>query len=182
MTDGQLLRRASEGDETAFTCLYSRYRDAVFRFAYRMHGSVEAAEDLTQECFLAILRRPEGFRPDRGSLATYLFAAVRNLSWKRLRREGREELLDDSEVTPDLEPGRALHHLIERQEAAIVQAAVQALPPLQREVIVLFEYEGLSLADVAQVLGTDVGVVKARLHRARERLRRALRWLRAEVK
>ncbi len=55
-----------------------------------------------------------------------------------------------------------------------VREAVFSLPPLQREALVLFEYEGLALSEIASILGTDVGAVKARLHRARERLRIAL--------
>jgi RNA polymerase sigma-70 factor (ECF subfamily) len=56
-----------------------------------------------------------------------------------------------------------------------VQEAVTSLPPLQREALVLFEYEGLALSEIADIVGSDVGAVKARLHRARERLRSTLR-------
>jgi len=64
--------------------------------------------------------------------------------------------------------------VLDQELSAIVKEAVFMLPPLQREALVLFEYEGLSLAEIAVVVGSDIGAVKARLHRARERLRRAL--------
>jgi RNA polymerase sigma-70 factor (ECF subfamily) len=67
-----------------------------------------------------------------------------------------------------------LGRLIETETAEAVRDAVLALPPLQREAVVLFEYQEMSLADVAAVCDVDVGTVKSRLHRARERLRRAL--------
>ena len=84
-SDNALLDAARQGDERAFEVLYRRHRDPVFRFAWRLSGSESAAEDLAHDCFLGLLRAPERFDPDRASLRTYLFAAVRNLALKRLR-------------------------------------------------------------------------------------------------
>jgi RNA polymerase sigma-70 factor (ECF subfamily) len=67
-----------------------------------------------------------------------------------------------------------LHQLLEAELSDKVREAVQNLPPLQREALVLFEYEGLALSEIATVVGADVGTVKSRLHRARERLKNAL--------
>jgi RNA polymerase sigma-70 factor (ECF subfamily) len=174
--EAELLRRAGQGDQAAFLLLYERHRTPVFRFACRMLGSAPQAEDVTQECFLAILKRPEGFRPDRGaSLRTYLCAIVRNLALKQLRRLGQETTTDDP---PEQRPGPKetdpLTRVIENEAAEAVRQAVSALPPLQREVVVLFEYEDMSLAETAAVCDIDVGTVKSRLHRARGRLRRSL--------
>ena len=90
MTDEQLLKRASRGDEAAFLLLYERHREAVFRFAYRMLGDSAQAEDITQECFLSLVRRPDSFDETRAKLRTYLLGATRNLSLKSLRRKGRK--------------------------------------------------------------------------------------------
>ena len=71
-----------------------------------------------------------------------------------------------------------LRRLMDAEIAGEVERAVSALPPLQRETVILFEYLDMSLADVAMTVGVDVGTVKSRLHRARERLRRSLApWL-----
>src|SRR5256714_15443737 len=94
MTDEKLLQKASRGDEAAFLALYERHRTTVFRFAYRMLGSAALAEELTHDCFLSLVRRPAGFDPSRASLRTYLYAAVRNLAAKHLRRHGGEAPLD----------------------------------------------------------------------------------------
>ena len=67
MTDERLLGKASRGDEAAFLELYKRHRDPVFRFAYRMLGSMELAEDVAHDCFLSLLKKPEGFDPRRGA-------------------------------------------------------------------------------------------------------------------
>ncbi|HET6900513.1 MAG TPA: RNA polymerase sigma factor [Vicinamibacteria bacterium] len=175
-SDEVLLGRAREGEERAFILLYERHRDPVFRFAYRMLGSIEGAEDVAHDCFLGLMTRPLRFDPTRASLRTYLCAAARNLSFKRLRAEARERF-DDEAHEPAID-GAALTDLLEHEVAREVQGAVSALPPLQREVVLLVEYESLSLAEVAEIVGTEVGTVKARLHRAREGLRHRLESLR----
>ena len=174
-TDELLLAKAGGGDQAAFLLLYERHRNAIFRFLYRLLGSIEMAEDITHDCFLSLIKRPENFNPTRASLRTYLYAAARNLAMKHFRNSGRETALDD--LADDLPmPWRQepLRRLLDEELAAKVQEAVSSLPPLQREALVLFEYEGLPLSEIANVVGTDVGAVKARLHRARERLRNSL--------
>ena len=176
--EAELLLKAGRGDEAAFLLLYERHRTPVFRFACRMLGSAQQAEDVTQECFLSILRRPEAFRAERASLRTYLCAIARHLALKQLRKRGQETLVDDPpEEAPRGAAGRArcrCSAVIEAEAAEAVRSAVEALPPLQREAVVLFEYQEMSLADIAAVCDVDVGTVKSRLHRARERLRRTL--------
>lgn len=175
MTDERLLNRASRGDEAAFLLLYERHRDAVFRFAYRLLGSSGLAEDITQDCFLSLLRQPTRFDSTRASLRTYLLAAARNLSFKQFRNAGHdvavEELTDELRMPVGAEP---LSRLLDEELSSEVRRAVESLPPLQREALVLFEFEELSLAEIALVVGADTGTVKARLHRARQRLKRVL--------
>lgn len=174
-TDELLLARAGSGDPAAFLQIYERHRNPVFRFAYRLSGSVELAEDITHDSFLGLLKKPENFIPSRASLRTYLFAAVRNLWLKQLRRLGRESALDDLPEDKFIAAGREpLRRLMDDELSLKVKEAVSSLPPLQREALVLFDYEGLALSEIAGLVGTDVGAVKARLHRARARLRSTL--------
>lgn len=175
-TDEVLLRRAGEGDQAAFLELYDRHRQPIFRFAYRLLGEVDIAEDVTHDCFLSLIRKPENFRPERASLRTYLFAAARNLALKHFRSTGRETGLDEVTEEPQLPPRQGpLRKLLDEELAAEVRRAISSLPPLQREAVILFEYEELSLNDVAEITGADVGAVKGRLYRARERLKTILR-------
>ena len=175
MTDEKLLQKAGRGDEAAFLALYERHRDTVFRFAYRMLGSAALAEEVAHDCFLSLVRRPDAFDPSRASLRTYLYAAARNLSAKHLRRHGGESSVDELEDEPAADEQEGpLRRLLDAELSEEVRKAVEALPPLQREVVVLVEYEELSLAETASVVGADLGTVKSRLHRARRRLRRAL--------
>ena len=174
-TDELLLKKAGDGDQAAFLELYDRYREPIFRFAYRLLGSVEIAEDVTHDCFLSLIRKPENYRSERASLKTYLYAAARNLALKHFRDQGRETGMEEVSEEPRETPSRGpLRRLLDEELATQVREAIFSLPPLQREALILFEYEGLSLNEVAEIAGTDVGAVKARLYRAREGLRRIL--------
>jgi len=174
-TDEALLARASQGEEAAFLALYERYRDPIYRFAYRLLGSAALAEDITHDCFLSLLRRPEAFDPTRAALRTYLYAAVCNLALKQFRRPRLEVTLDDlNHEPPATEAQQPLRQLLAAELSEAVRRAIDNLPQLQREALILFEYEELSLAEIAAVVEADVGAVKARLARARENLRREL--------
>lgn len=147
---------------------YRAHKDVVYRFARRMTGSQASAEDIAQEAFLALWRDRAAFHPERGSLRSFLLGVTRNLALQRLRgMRPQEELEDDCSVTAPFD--------IEGiQRAEIVARAVAALPPLQREALILAEYEGLSLEEIARATQAELAAVKSRLHRARENLRRML--------
>jgi len=155
--------------ESAFLALYYGHRTALFRFAWRLTGSTAAAEDITQECFLSLLQG-RGFDADRGSPRAYLFGITRHLALKRLRVVDRE--VDEPEDAGS--SAGQLDEVLSAERSEIVARAVSALPPLQREALILFEYEDLSLEEIAQATGIETGAVKARLHRARETMRRQL--------
>jgi RNA polymerase sigma-70 factor, ECF subfamily len=158
-------------DEEAFRRAFQEHKDAVYAFVFRLTGSTTAAEDLTQDCFLELFRKPQRFDPVRGSLRSFLLGIARNLALKRWRRQYRFQSIEDE--------GPALRTEDVPLDAGLaVAAAMNALSPLQREAIVLFEYEGLTLEEIGSVTGTEAGVVKSRLYRARENLRESLAPLR----
>ena len=133
-----------------------------------MSGSVVEAEDITQEVFVTLLRHPDRFDAARGPMRAFLLGIARNLALKRWRRDHRLEPLDDEAFVA--EPLAVERHEI----GELVARAVQALPRLQREVVILAEYEQLPLDEIARAVDTTVGSVKSRLHRGRENLRRML--------
>ena len=172
VTDEQLLKQAANGDTAAFQILYERYRDPIFRFAYRLLGSVAAAEDVAHDCFLSLIKDPGRFDAAKASLRTYLYAAARNLAAKRYNSFARETNLEGLNEEPlAADRHEPIRRVLDDELAGEVERAIASLPPLQREALVLFEYEDLSLAEIAQVVGVDSGAVKARLFRAREKLR-----------
>jgi RNA polymerase sigma-70 factor, ECF subfamily len=154
--------------EPEIRAAYRDHKDAIYRFAMRMCGAAEAAEDIVQECFLALLRHPGRYDGSRAPLRPFLLAVARNQARKRWRAERRWDALDEEAfIAEPIDPGAG-------QTAELVARAVRSLPPLQREALILFEYEELSLEEVARAVEAEAGTVKARLHRARENLRRML--------
>ena len=178
-TEIELVGRAARGDETAFLLVYERHRTPVFRFACRLLGSRALAEDVTQECFLSLMRKPQLFEPGRASLRSYLCGAARHIALRQLRLAAREvgdEVKEEPRI--DADGGEPLRRLLDEEAAEAVRRALAALPPLQREALILFEYEGMSLMAISLATEVEVGVVKSRLHRGRENLRRLLAPLR----
>ena len=173
LPEHELVKRSRLGEERAFLELYLRHRDNVFGFAYRMLGERQAAEDVTQDCFLNLMRQLDRFDPAQASLGTYLYAMTRNLCYKQFRGVIEKET---PEFLRDPEDGGSgpLTQLLEAELSTQVAQAVATLPEFQREVVILFEFEGLTLAEIAVIAEVDVGAVKSRLYRARQQLRNAL--------
>jgi RNA polymerase sigma-70 factor (ECF subfamily) len=154
--------------DAEFREAYRRHKDVLYRFARRMTGSAAVAEDVVQDSFLLLWRNAAVYDPDRGGLRSFLIGVARNIALKRLRSDRPcDELEEDSLVAGfiDLEG-------LERAEA--VARAVASLPPLQREALILAEYEDMSLEEIGRATEVEVAAVKSRLHRARENLRRML--------
>jgi len=126
-----------------------------------MLGSVEAAEDVAHDCFLSLIRQPGRFDSAKASFRTYLYAAARNQAAKQYSSFAADRNAPMAQVLDD-------------ELASEVSGAIASLPPLQREALVLFEYEELSLAEIGEIVGVDANTVKARLFRAREKLRAKL--------
>src|ERR1700691_264098 len=136
-TDDDLLIRLRNGDEQAFVTLYRRRQGAIYRFALHMSGSPTAAEDITQEVFMALLRAECGYDKERGTLSGYLFGIARKLVLRSLER-GRSDVALESEtdetsprelaVIDDPLAGLTRHEAIET-----LRRAVQALPRRYRE-------------------------------------------------
>jgi RNA polymerase sigma-70 factor (ECF subfamily) len=156
-----------------FTAIFSEHKDSVYRFAWRMTGSASAAEDVAQDCFVALLRAPERFEAERGPLRAFLIGMARNIIFNRFRAESRWSPLEDDDafIAEPVDPGRW-------EAAELVAQAVQSLPPLQREALILAEYEGMTIDEIARAVDAEATAVKARLHRGRENLRRMLAPLR----
>ena len=170
-SDDELLLRVQSGDEQAFLALYGRRQGAIYRFALYMSGSPSAAEDITQEVFLALIREGCGYDPDRGSLSGYLFGIARKLVLRFNERARNDVVLDstsDNTHSPEFSVFEdPLADLTRREGIMALRRAVNALPRRYREVVVLCDLEEVDYVDAAAILNCPVGTVRSRLHRAR---------------
>jgi len=183
LIDGDLLRLLKAGNEEAFLALYRRRQGGIYRFALHMSGDPDAAEEVTQEVFLALIRNPGQYEPERGSVVAFLYGVARNHVLRQLERERRylpltEDSADESEGVwgaPFVGPEDPLADLARAETIERVRQGVLALPPAYREVVVLCDLQELDYAEVARALACPVGTVRSRLHRARTLLMQKLR-------
>jgi RNA polymerase sigma-70 factor (ECF subfamily) len=167
--DGGLLARARRGEAEAFSRLFARHQGPIFRYAAHMCGR-DAADDVVQETFMAVLGSTARYDPARGPVINYLFGIARHAVMKRLRcREiaGSDEQIDDCLNMEAQDRPSVLDSLTRAETIARVRAAIGALPPALREVVVLCELQEMSYAATAGIIGCPVGTVRSRLHRAR---------------
>ncbi len=177
-TDEQLLiDRSRQGDLDSFNRLVEHYQRAVYNLCLRMLAAPQAAEDATQDAFIAAYRSLRSFRG--GSFRAWLFRIAANASYDELRRRRARPTvsldvpLGESERPLDIpHPGPTLDEHAQRLELArCLQEALAALPPDQRLAVILCDVQGLSYEEIAQVTGASLGTVKSRISRARARLR-----------
>lgn len=161
------IEAVRQGRGAAFLQLFEEHHAALFRFAWRLTGSISDAEDIVQECFLELLRPSCAYDSTRTPIRTYLFGVVHNQSLKRLRKRAAPVGIVRDQSSPERD-------LLRNELSAIVERAVAELREPQREVLILAHYEQMPLAEIAQILALDVGAVKSRLQRARAALKETL--------
>jgi RNA polymerase sigma-70 factor, ECF subfamily len=167
--DAGLLALARRGDAVAFSELFAGFERPLFRYAAHMCGR-DAADDIVQETFLAVLRGSGRYDAARGSVGNYLFGIARHFVLKRLssRELATFELDDVSEIAAiDQSLPTVLDSLSRAETVQAVRAAVATLPAPYREAVVLCELQEMSYADAAAVAQCPVGTVRSRLHRAK---------------
>jgi RNA polymerase sigma-70 factor (ECF subfamily) len=171
--DSALLAAARGGDAGAIAALLARYQKRVLAFGLGMCGDRADAEDVLQETLLTAARSLKSFRGE-AAFSTWLYTIARSYCGKARRRSkfAPKQAVPLDTVEADA-PGP--DELVQRNErSAALAAALQALPPTLREVLLLRDVEGLRAVEVARVTGVSVAAVKSRLHRARAALRAEL--------
>lgn len=166
MDDAGLLERARMGDEQAFSRLFAAHQRLVFRYAAYM-GGADAADDIVQDTFLAVLRQRDRRDRPTGTVVSYLIGIARHVVMKRHERTAGWTLLEDDFERAESREPNALDRLLSAESVDSVRAAVLSLPPVYREAIVLCELEDLDYAGAAAVMECPVGTVRSRLSRAR---------------
>lgn len=184
-SDAVLLKRALAGEEPAFLGLYERLKAGIFRYAFYMTGSRTAAEEVTQEVFLTLLKEGGNYHEDRGEVGAFVFGIARNFVRRFEHRERAFEPLPEDDMLSNLAGG-----LMEAQDSLAaqvarnqvterVQAAVASLPDHYRQPVVLCDLCELSYQEAALRLGCAVGTIRSRLNRAHRLLAQKLQPLKS---
>jgi RNA polymerase sigma-70 factor, ECF subfamily len=177
-----LVRRAQQGDVSAFERLIGEHLPVVRRFARAFARGPEAAADLAQDALLKVYRSLSGYR-FQSSFSTWLYAIVRNVYLDDARsRAGRDRAAErplpsggiDADPTVDPEAPRADRRLEREELRRLVWDALNAVPADFRATLVLYDIEGLTYEEIAAIENAPLGTVKSRLSRGREHLRRVL--------
>ena len=180
MTEQELIGAAQQGDEGAFEELVRQYEKRVYHLALRMCGDQEDAWEIAQEAFLSVWRGLRFFRGE-SAFSTWVYRLTSNAAIDYLRRQNRQKALegvslDDQETlaepqdqSPSPQQQAELGELREN-----LQEGLMALSAEHRQVLLLRELQGLSYEEIGRELDLDLGTVKSRIARAREKLRKIL--------
>ena len=166
--DSYLVRRAQEGYVDAYADLVDRHGQLAYRVALRLLGNRQDAEDIAQEALVTAWQQLPGFRAE-ASFPTWLYQIVTRRALNRITRSRITQPMDllgdvsDASAGPGQQAERNL-------TADAVTNAVTALPPPQRVAIVLRHFEGLRLAEIADITGSTVPAVRSHLFRGRRTL------------
>jgi RNA polymerase sigma-70 factor, ECF subfamily len=187
LTDSDLVRRHLAGDAGAFGALVDRYQTRLLNFVNRNIGDRERAEDLVQDVFIRVFRHLHRFDHDK-KFSTWIYTIASNLNKNELRNRSRNPVVavsklmanwdsdhrplqfEDPKRRPDIEYDRRYLH-------SAIHQCIGELPPHHREVFLLREIEGRSYQEIAEIVDCNLGTVKSRLNRARNRFAQVIRPL-----
>lgn len=174
-----LVARLKAGDEQAYEELVTEYRERVYRVAWRILRDDESAEDAAQEAFIRVFRHIGRFE-GRSSIYTWIYRITVNIALNKLKRDRFRRMVPLGDVIhrdrrASADPARAA---MSSEVAERIDAAVNGLPEKQRAVFVLKFYEGLSHAEIAEVLDCSEGTSKANYFHAIRKMRKQLEDLR----
>jgi len=175
IADGELVRRAMQGEQDAFAALVARYQKRAFWVAYHVVGRTEDARDIVQEAFVRLFRSLPRYDHAR-SFYTWFYRIIMNLAIDQLRRQrhGTTYSLDD--MAPHLVDDRSAsgeQMAVQREERALVWKVLEQLDPRFRAVLVLRDLHGLSCREIAPILRVTHATARWRLHKGRQLFREA---------
>jgi len=182
LRDDELMDRLGSRDLAAFEALYDRYGDLVYSVCLRVVGDTYIAEDVAQDVFVRVWRRPEQFDVRRGKFVTWLLSVARNRSIdhrrsqsRRMRHEALPSTDEEEDVLPseDARDDPALQTVL-ADECAAVRSALAVLPPEQKLAIQLAYFGGLTQQEIANKLGQPLGTVKTRIRLGMQKMRGSL--------
>lgn len=182
--DADLVRRAMEGDESAFADLFHAHKGKIYSLCLRMTSNTAEAEDLTQDAFLQVFRKLATFRGD-SALSTWLYRVAVNTVLMHFRKKGLRQVSLDEPTSkeagaPKREHGKIDGRLSTSVDRIALTRAMKELPAGYRMIFLLHEVKGYEHHEIARLLRCSVGNSKSQLHKAKMRMRELLGWPKAE--
>jgi len=191
MCDEDLMKLCQEGDEGAFETLFHRYESPALSFIHRLIGDQSRTEALGQEAFLRIFKDAKSYQYPR-SFTTWFYTIVRNLCKNELRWRSRhptvsiEENIDHSKSSGSDHSARIadflscescdpLDNMVSREMNSKLEEALQSLPELEREILILNRFQRLKYREISEVVGVPISTVRARIYSALESLRKSIK-------
>ena len=171
-----MIRRAKQGDPSAFAELIESHQERLYRFLLRTTNQTELAEDAVQDAFIRVLRNIDRF-DERYRFSTWLFTIARRLLLNSLQKKRPLNAGDwlDAASSSVMTLSSDTEDESDREFAAeIIDGAMDALTPHQREIVILYHHKGKSVHQISDLLGMPEGTIKSRIHRARKALKEAL--------
>jgi RNA polymerase sigma-70 factor (ECF subfamily) len=171
--DEDLISLVQTNDAEAFATLYDRHSRAAHSLAYRMMGERQAAEDLVQDAFLKLWRSAARYRPERGSVRSWLLAIVHNQAIDQLRSlSSRRRMQEKVEASaPKVQPSEAFSESWRNAQREQIREALKGLPAEQLKVLELAYFSGYKQVEIAELLGLPLGTVKGRMRLGLKKMR-----------
>src|SRR6186997_1073182 len=174
LNDSELAGLAARGDREAFDVLVERHRRTVYQVCYRFVNNHEDASDLAQDAFVRAWRGLKNFK-GQSALSTWLYRIAVNVCLNRVSAKTPvTEAIESTDHFEDVRIEGAQHAMIREQRAAAVRKAIAELPKKQRATLILRAYHDMSHQQIADVLGSSVGAVKANFFHALANLKKNL--------
>jgi RNA polymerase sigma-70 factor (ECF subfamily) len=169
--DEQMVCDVLDGKVESFSRIIERYQRPVLRMVSNMINDHHAAEDITQDVFIAVFNKLSTFDPMRCRFSTWMFTIARNKSINHLRSNRKTLSLDSREFVSSSDPSEQIcnEEFFQQMDRALSQ-----LPKSQKRAFVLAEFEKLPYEEIAQVECVSIGTIKSRVHRAKKKLRKSL--------
>jgi RNA polymerase sigma-70 factor, ECF subfamily len=168
LSDGELVHNLRSGQKQAMAVLYDRYAGLVYSIAYRVLQSAQEAEDLTQDIFLTFWEK-DSFNPERGALSSFLGLLTRSRAIDKVRQRTTaysflsrwQQTVVQASTSPS-----PLESATTQETQTTIHKGMQQLPDLQRQILEMNYFQGLSHNQISESLGLTPGVVKSRLRQA----------------
>ncbi|MHC4551736.1 MAG: RNA polymerase sigma factor [Planctomycetota bacterium] len=170
-TEEQMIQEVLDGKTESFRWIIERYQRPIIQMVFNLIADRHAAEDVAQEVFIAVYQKLSTFDPMRCRFSTWLFTIARNKSINYLRKK-RPLSMDSQQIESSVKSDDPLR---EQEFFQQMDAALNQLPKGQKRAFVLAEFENLPYDQIAQIECVSIGTVKSRIHRAKMKLRKALK-------